>query len=311
MQKSVSGFSHGSLQAEDYFQIAIQDVSHILNGYDPRQGFSLENYASPIFRSALYKNLRQHHQVDICTPWSLLRRFSRKRLREALLQDGYTKVQIESRVLAWRCYRQIYTPASQSGARTLSRPDGAIWAAIAQLYSRERDPERHLQADGPEIERWMLAAAQALRNYQNPTVVSMNMPRAASDQGEFLNLLAADEETPLEKLSLVEEEQQRTRLRHQVGRVISEALSQLTPELQELLELYYRQDLTQQQLAERLQTRQYTISRWLSRAKSQLLLAIATWAQKNLHVSANPDVLEDMCQHLENWLSEYFSRREL
>ena len=76
--------------------------------------------------------------------------------------------------------------------------------------------------------------------------------------------------------------------------------------MQALLQMYYGQALTQQQMAAALAMQQYTVSRRLSRARESLLTALARWSQDSLHISLTLDVLSYTSTVLEEWLTNHY-----
>ncbi|MGF1498494.1 MAG: sigma-70 family RNA polymerase sigma factor, partial [Elainellaceae cyanobacterium] len=185
--------------------------------------------------------------------------------------------------------------------RQLSRPDQATWEAIASLYNTQKSPDAP-PATAALVERWLQEMAQALRRYLHPAVASLNVPKF-EDGGERQDDLAADAgDTPWVALIRQEELQERQQQRSQIGDRLQAAVAALEPRDRQLLVLYYTQNLTQQQLAEQLQVKQYTVSRRLSRVKEKLLLAIATWSQETLHVSLTSPALKQVSLVLEEWL---------
>ncbi len=105
---------------------------------------------------------------------------------------------------------------------------------------------------------------------------------------------------------LQEELQQRQTQQSQISEVLTIALEKLDPQVRTLLELYYREKLTQQQIAAQLELKQYTISRRLSSTKEMLLLTLAKWSQETLHISPTSTAVKDMCVVLEEWLAAYY-----
>ena len=71
--------------------------------------------------------------------------------------------------------------------------------------------------------------------------------------------------------------------------------------------MYYGQELTQQQIAEQLAVKQYTVSRRLTKSRESLLLALASWSKETLHISLTSDVLNYISTVLEEWLKVYYS----
>jgi hypothetical protein len=59
-------------------------------------------------------------------------------------------------------------------------------------------------------------------------------------------------------------------------------------------------------MAETLNTKQYTVSRRLSKARETLLTALAKWMQSTLHTAPTSDVLKYTSPVLEEWLQAHY-----
>jgi RNA polymerase sigma factor (sigma-70 family) len=309
-QKTIVSFSTAQYTLSDCFQMAIARVDKVLKGFNPQMGFSLSNYASAIFSSVLRDILRQHQEVDICTNWSLLRKLSQKRLVESLQNVGLSSETIAGYVLAWNCFKTKYVPVQATGTRKLPKPDRATWMAIVELYNAER---RKLYPPGPEcspetLEKWMLACAQAARSYLYPTFTSINAPKPGQESSEFLDdLPESQQESLLTQFIDQEEQQSRQEKQTQINAVLVEALAKLAPEAQNILQMYYGQECTQQQIAKELEVKQYTVSRRLTKSRELLLLALAGWIKEALHISLTSEVLNYISTVLEEWLRVHYS----
>jgi len=298
----------------DCFQMAIARIDKVLKGFDPKQGFSLKSYASATFSSLIKEILRQHHEADICTDWALLRKISQKRLLESLQNVGLTSETIASYVLAWNCFKTIYIPTQATGTSKLPKPDRATWEAIAKLYNAERWSQLHspgLECSAEILEKWINACAKAVRSYLYPTFTSSNIPKPGQDSGELLDDLPDPQESLLTEIITQEEEQNRQAQQTQINAVLVEALAKLEPQAQRLLQLYYGQALSQQQMANQLELKQYMVSRQLTRSRKSLLLALARWSQETMHISLTSDLLKNINAVLEEWLQRHYSRPEL
>lgn len=307
-QKAAAQLATPQYGLTDYFQIAIAQVNKVLKGFNPQQGFSLKNYASVTFSSVIKDLLRQRQAVDRCTHWALLRKLSQKRLVEALQNQGLSP-EIDRYVLAWQCFKSLYVPVQATATSKLPRPDPDTWEAIAQLYNQERLSQLIVPgpSQSPEVlEQWLLSSAKAARLYLYPAIVSLNAPKPGWESGEFQDDLIAGE-LPLPALIAQEEDQSRQAQQRQLRHVLVKALSQLDPPAQEMLHLYYGEGNTQQQIAQQLDIKQYTVSRRLTKARERLLLALAQWSQESLHTSLNSNLLNQMSAVLDEWLAEHFS----
>ena len=80
----------------------------------------------------------------------------------------------------------------------------------------------------------------------------------------------------------------------------------LKPEAQKLLELYYSMGLKQAEIAQELNSQQYTISRKLAKTRKNLLKSLAEWTEETMHISLTSDVLDNISSLLEEWLADYY-----
>lgn len=310
-QKTVASFTSTQFSLSDCFQLAIAQLDKVLDGFNPNQGVVLKNYAAAVFGTRLREVLRQRHEIDICTPWALLRKLSHKRLVESLQSAGLSSEAIVRYVLAWNCFKTVYVPTQAGATRKLVKPDSATWEAIASLYNTQR----HQQLNPPPaavnsetLENWLLSCAKAARAYLYPDVTSINTPTLGQESGELLdNLPAGEQESLLTEFIAQEEEQSRQSHQVQINAVLVAATQKLEPQAQQMLQLYYGEELTQQQMAKQLEIKQYTVSRRLTKARESLLLTLAQWSRETLHISLSSDVIKDTSTVLEEWLKLHYS----
>jgi RNA polymerase sigma factor (sigma-70 family) len=309
-QKTLTGFTTSQYNVSDCFQVAISRIDKVLKGFNPNQGYSLKNYASITFSNLVRELLRQKQEVDICTDWALLRKISQKRLIESLEAAGVHQDAIGRYVLAWNCLKLIYVPTQSNSTRQLRKPEPATWKAIAKLYNSERTGQ--LPNPGPEIapdtiEKWMQQCAKSARAYLYPNVGSLNV-RPGEESNELLDLLPGQDESLLSTAIVEEEEKKRNSQQGQINQVLVEAIAALDAQSKQLLELYYAQGLTQQEMAEAIGTKQYTVSRRLSKARETLLKTLIKWTSETLHISLSTDVIKSTSALLEEWLAGYYRR---
>jgi RNA polymerase sigma factor (sigma-70 family) len=292
----------------DFFQVAIAELPKILKACDPDINGNLKAYASKAFGSIIRDYLRQRREIDFCTDWGLLFKVSRKRLRESLENAGLGSETIESYLLAWTCFENIYLPKKSPQLRQISAPDRETWEAIVCAYNKLR--YQQLSFSTPEctketLERWLTYSASRVRSYLYPNVASLNSPKPGQVEGE----LQDDLTDPIQEsllVELIDQEQRQERLQQQIqiNQVIEEALTKLEPSLRELIQLYYQQGLTQQEIAQKLGIQQYNVSRKLAKTRESLLLVLTRWIQENLHISVTSYVVKDMSTLLEEWLQQ-------
>ncbi len=301
-QKTYTSFATSQYKLSDHFQIAISQVDKVFKGFDPKSGFSLKNYATAIFGSAIRETLRQYHEIDICTDWGLLRKISQKRLVESLQSAGLSPTTVTAYVAAWNYFKSLYIPTQATTTRQLSRPDKQTWEAIALAYNRANQPPINTQT----LESWLLSCAKAARTYLYPSLTSINTKNSSDDKDWLDNLPGKEQDSPLSQIIATEEQQTNFSYQTEINKVLVAAITLLEPQAQEILQLYYLKGLTQQQIAKQEQIQQYTVSRRLTKARELLLRSLAKWSEDTLHISMTSDILKSCSAMMEEWLQDYY-----
>ena len=294
----------------DCFQIAIADLPKILLAFIPNQTASLKTYSRIAFSNIIRDALRRHRETDICSDWSLLLKTSRKRLHQVLQMSGLGDEVIDQRIQAWVGFERAYRQMKSEDVRQRKAPGLDLWQKVADFYNVDRSPTDSNPAVSAElIERWLTNSAKQIRSSLYPTVTSLNLPRSNQLEmsGELQDDVVADEtETLLEGLILQEEQDDRRLQQQELNRVLNGAIGQLEPIVAQMVELYYCQKFTQQQIAQHLNVPQYTISRRLAKARTTLLLVLSQWSQETLHISPTSNVLNNISAVLEEWLLDHY-----
>jgi RNA polymerase sigma factor (sigma-70 family) len=312
--KTVGRLEETQLKLSDCFQVAIAAVPKILKAFDPDQVPSLKTYAAIAFGNAIRDELRQRREVDRCNEWGLLLKLSRKQLTEALQQTGVSSAECDRYVLAWSCFTDLYHPPKSPKLRQLQAPNGETWAAISAYYNQQRhslaDPGAECRA--VTLERWLISCAHHARTYLYPPLTSLNISRPGQDSGEIQDDLPdPNQDSLLSELIASEDLTTRQTQQSQINTVLTEAIAALDPSIQELLQLYYQDQLTQQQIAKQQNVKQYTISRKLTKARESLLLTLTQWSQTTLHISPTSNVVKFISITLEEWLQAHFQAESL
>lgn len=312
-QKRQTTLYNSAHSLADYFQMALLSCDRVLQGYDPQYGSRLKDYAKAVFHSAIKNTLRQQGEIDICSDWALLRKISQKRLLKALKSQGHLREARDRYLLAWACYKAVHLPKTQ-GSQCLPPPTAADWDAIAHLYNQQRQHQLFpgATAIAPEIlQTWLRQCTQAIRAYLYPPVLSLNAPLSSPESSEWLETLTdSHHQTMLDRLIRDEEEQRQQQQHQQIEQTLTGAIASLSATEQTLLQLYYQQQLTQREIAQKLDSKQYTISRRLSRIRGQLLKALV---QSPLTISAPslaPDTIHQISIILEEWLTQHFRQSQ-
>ncbi|AFZ55778.1 sigma-70 family RNA polymerase sigma factor [Anabaena cylindrica FACHB-243] len=313
VKRTIPQFASLQSSLSDCFQIAIAQVPKILKGCDPNQKASLKSYSTVAFGNIIRDALRQKQEIDYANDWALLLKLSRKRLQEALQNAGVTDKIITRYLLAWKSFTDGYILGKSPGVRKLQRPDQDTWDTITQFYNRDRltlnPPE--IECNAETLEKWLVFCAKHARAYLYPVVSSLNLPKLGQTEGELQDDLADNAHESL-LASLIDQEEAETQKNQQIEihNLLITALGKLTPQSQQLLQLYYQQGLIQQQIAQQQQIQQYQVSRQLAKARESLLLAITKWGQETMHISPTSNVVKYISVVLEEWLQNYFRNLE-
>ena len=320
--KTVTRFKNLPYGLADCFQLAIAQFSKILRGFDPAYGSDFATYANATFASLIRETLRQRNEVDICTDWGLLRKLSKKRLTEALQNQGLGEASIQSHVAAWQGFKLHYVPHQATGTRKLTKPDGETLDSIATYYKAQKRDQLSLirpNAGPAEIEAMLLAAAKAARQYLYPAQVSVNAQRAGQETEFIDSLPETNALSPMESLVEDEARTERQQQRQALGEILGQLLNDLDDDAQTLLGFYYRDGLTQQAMAQALGVKQYSVSRKLSRIRQSMVKQLAAWSQEqqaqqtvsadvdSLHTGPDLDLLNTVSSVLDEWLQQHFA----
>jgi RNA polymerase sigma factor (sigma-70 family) len=283
----------------DYFQIANSELHRVLKSFQPDRSNNLKAYTKLAIANILKDVLRQCQAADTCSDWALLRKISKKRVVEVLIDRGLSEPTVSGYRLAWFCFKTIYIPPDSDG-RQLPPPSPSVWQAIAALYGQSGSGA---VLTATQIETRLTQLAQWTRSYLYPAIDSLDRPKPLA--GELLDdLVAAGDESLLDLAIVVEESQQRAMQRSQLQATLDRSLSDLKPELQEIFQLFYRDGLSQQELADRLHLSQPTISRRIKQAEAQLLAALVQWIESQLHKFPDPNELKTISACLREWARE-------
>ncbi len=308
-------FPHLPYTLSDYFQICLANYEEILRYYRPNQGTSLANFAKLGFRTILNNSLRQKAAADICTDWALLRKTSRKRLIASLQEAGLDFFTIQQYCLLLSCFQKVYTPSEKKTSQKLNSPPPSVWEKIITAYQQQLKNYPQLSDNASQISPGKCAkilknCAQLIRQYLYPKTVSLNATiNSQGESKELLETIASEKSSPLQQIIETEEAGIREKVSKNMQEIVTQTLRQLPCELLQILELYYRDNLTQKSIEQQTGMRQYNISRKLAKAREILLKNLMAWIRDNLDIHITLDNVKDINLILEEWLIDYYSRK--
>ncbi|MDZ8226270.1 sigma-70 family RNA polymerase sigma factor [Nostoc sp. ChiVER01] len=308
--KTFAKFNFSQYILADYFQMAIAEVETILKDFNLEKSSSLKAYAMMAIPSRLRDILRQRREADICTNWALLRKVSKKLLSEALNEAGLSQSAIAQYRLAWTCFNELYVQKQLGGNSQLPEPNRQLWEAIANLYNYQRQSQITQpteQRNAETIEQWLTQTALYVRAYLFPPVKSLNAFEQNDDTTVTFDLPDPSSQEPMANMIAEEDIQNRQNQISQMSNVMLKALQNMDVKSQEVLKLYYEQELTQQQIMQQLQMSQPTVSRRLVKGRESILAALIKWSQ-DLNISVNSNQIKDMSFALEEWLRNQYRK---
>jgi RNA polymerase sigma factor (sigma-70 family) len=311
-QKTVQRFPQLEFTLADYFQLTSSETSRVLKGFNPSFGTNLKSYAPIVLTNFLKDYLRQRRAIDVCSDWALLRKMSQKRITEVLQNAGISPAEREEYRFAWICFKTICVPASSAHGETekTSQPEAAMWAAIGKLYNSKRQAQLTpttpaLSAE--QIETRLTKLTRWIRAYFYPTVDSLNKIKPGQAQGEVQDSLADPVATSLLEAAIADEAQAaRQQQRSQLHQTLVAAVKSLDDTAQKILSLFYRENLSQQELADRMAMSQPTVSRRLKKAEEALLQTLLANLQAEMNKLPDPSELKHISIALKDWLASYY-----
>ena len=306
-QRLTQGFGSDQWTLADGFQTAIAHTPSILKRYRPDYGSDLKAYAQTAFGNVVRDQMRQQHDVNICSDWGLLRRLSRAQVRRSLEVAGIT--QTERAILLWQCFKAICRPDPRRSVRALPPPTAEQLAQMVARYNRLRVQLSPIppRLEGEDLVGKLQQIVEAARAHLVPKVTSLNDLQFDQGAHEQIENLSGDD-LPMNRLLAAEAYTEQQRRVRQLEDVLGQAIAALTPADQTLLRLYYRDTLTQTAIAQQLHIQQYQVSRRLNRVRQQLLAEVAQWSRDSLHIALDSAVLASMSDATHEWLQRHYQK---
>jgi hypothetical protein len=296
---------------EDYFNMGVLLFDNeILSEFNPQLNTRFYNFALTRLKQRITDQLREEDRTVGHTIWSLLlNQCSPRRLTKALSLQGLSGEFLESHLLAWNYYQEIYGQARRRIDGRLQPPSHEQWAEIAQKYNS--DSESTLKVSPQEIEEWLETCGNALLNYLSPTGNEVELDKPIGEDGDTIEDLteAPTQGNLIDILGEKEEWESTQQTMRKILAWLQEEIPKIKPERQSEMEMRYGEKLTWQDIAVRLgkKRKDYTpILRRVQTVRKNLAKKFIEWAKKNLHTPLKSDDIETMSETLELWLEHYY-----
>ncbi|WP_232435710.1 sigma-70 family RNA polymerase sigma factor [Rivularia sp. PCC 7116] len=306
-RKTAASLNNSQYSIADYFQMANAEVETVLKYFNSKKSSSLKAYAMMAIKSQLRDILRQRKEAYSCTNWALLRKVSKKLFLEALENAGLSSLQISQYRLAWTGFKELYVQNHPGSTKSLPQPTSQLWEAIANFYNKYKHQLTQASSScrAQTVEEWLNQSAIYVRAYLFPSVKSLNTFRANSDSDQSLDLADPSSDSTIADMIATEDLQEQKQQISQIFGVLSQALESLDAKSKQVLQLYYQQGMTQQQIMQQLDMSQPTVSRKLVKSRESLMAALIKWSV-DLNISVNANQIKDMSIALEEWLRNQF-----
>lgn len=289
----------------DYFQCGILRFDKLLSGFNPQLNSNLEAYANSFLKWRITDTLRELHKGWGYTSWSLLLYRGKRCVKNALIRYGIAGELLESYLLAWECYVEIYKSVKQVRDGSIQEPTPQSWQSITSAYNAMTGAQK----EATDIKKWIVDCGKAVSSY-----ISLNSVSAdAMNRPEIDNLESRlGDESQIEELefgSIVDYQQ----IHQKICRWLQAEIEQLdiqktrlNPNIKEILALYYKQGITQTAIGQQLGINQGTVARNLQKIKEILTDKFIQWSAENLNISLKSNDIQVMSKVFEEWIRLYY-----
>jgi RNA polymerase sigma factor (sigma-70 family) len=289
----------------DYFQFGILRFDKLLSGFNPQLNASLDAYANSFLKWRITDTLRERHKGWGYTNWSLLLYRSKLCVKNALIRYGIAGALLESYLLTWECYVEIYKPAKQVRDGSIQEPTPQHWQTITSAYNAMTSSQK----EAADIKTWILDCGKAVSSYISLNSVSCDGLNRKETQDLESRMVDESQIEAIDFESVVDYQQIHQKICVWLQAEI-EALdthkTRLNPNLKEILELYYKQGLKQAVIGQKLGIDQTTVARNLQKIKKILTDRFIQWSEENLNIALKSNDIELMSKVFEEWIRYYY-----
>ncbi len=276
----------------DCFQIARTSATQprkFLANYKSERNSSIKTYAQLKLTTEILDVVRMGVEKQKYTDAALLRIVTKTFLKNSL-KAGIKEQELSAYILAWLCFKEIYTPTKAVGRKGLEWPNSKQLEEIADYYNQLR-PSHSLSnpISSKDIDLLLKTCVKAVRDYTSPSVTSL-------DESDI------DIPAPNDEWEEIEPEQSEW---YQIKTVLSNAFAALPNNEQKMLELEYGLGITQTDIGKAFKIKQYQVHRQLDRSKRQLLKAVIEWSKKDLNTNLSPEQINLLSTVIDGWLKWY------
>lgn len=131
--------------------LGLQGKSNIFNQFDwRRRTGALETYIRSFLELRLISEIEREYKIQRRTPWGWLKHISGPRQRPSALNNlGISESDVESYILVWQCFDEIYASVQPDNNNRLPEPSDLQHQQMTSRYNQLRD---RLEQPGVEID---------------------------------------------------------------------------------------------------------------------------------------------------------------
>jgi RNA polymerase sigma factor (sigma-70 family) len=289
----------------DYFQCGVLRFDKLLSSFNPQLNSNLEAYALSFLKWRITDTLRELHKGWGYTSWSLLLYRSKLCVKNALIRYGISGELLESYLLAWECYVEIYKPVRQVRDGSIQEPTTQYWQSITFAYNAMTNPQKEVA----DIKKWILDCGKAVSSYISLNSVSSNAMNQQQTNDLESRLVDEDRIEELDFRAVVDYQKIHQKIYIWLKAEIEQLdvhKTRLNPNIKEILELYYKQGIKQVAIGQQLGINQATVARNLQKIKEILTDKFIQWSAENLSISLKSNDIEVMSKVFEEWIRLYY-----
>ncbi|OWY65690.1 hypothetical protein B7486_40615 [cyanobacterium TDX16] len=303
-----------SYYLHDLYQIAcyISRTPHnFFSSFSPQH--SLESYVDKRMTGKINEEvLRISGMRKRRSDSGLLKSTTRKRLKEALENQGYRQPYLYRYLLARDCFDRIYAPQQLTNNNSLPKPTDEQLQQIADLYNNLAQSSPQItnlsQANQETIKQWLIQCVEAIRWHETrltTQAISLDCPIKRDENSHPLSETILDNGIDFQGESIENQEiQERI---PGLTAFLTELLARIDEDTRNHLLLMHGFDLDSRSIAPIFGINHSTVCRRCNKTTQRLLKQVGQWARENLKVKPDSEILNEMGTPLLNkCLKEYY-----
>ncbi|QFS51530.1 hypothetical protein [Nostoc sphaeroides] len=329
-KKQALNYSSFNYSWQDLMQVARinllnqEKFSKLFDKYNSKRG-SITKLAKYKLVTVIYDfihvGLEKRKYSDAALLRVVTHTFFRETLINAGIKDTEQNKQLSQCLLAWYCFKEIYTPIQLTGTQRLEWANEAQLESITNRYNQllskpqqginSGKSNKWLQScvaalhntaiNSETLNKSLLTCVKALRHDISLTIDSLDKPVGKpSDETQITlaDTLEAD------KFDNYEEEELQNQEWNEIKIIFINSYNQLSQENQKMLQLELGLSLAQKYIGVAFSIEQYQVSRRLNRAKRLILTDVVQWSLQKFNIT--PEEVEYISQAIDACLVQYF-----